>query len=197
MQTSLSKHFKILPGFYILLAASLLILPAPFVLGWFIASLFHEFCHFISLRAFRICIYSVNLGPTGAVIETEGLSPLQELVSAAAGPLGSLFLLIFQRKFPYLAICATVQAIFNLLPLYPLDGGRVLHCCLVLLFSKEKGTGIRNCIETIFICALLCFAVILSIYYRLGIFPMIISFLILLRCGKIKTPCKQTELIVQ
>ena len=124
MQTFTSRRLHIQPEFYILIAASLLILPFRWVLAWFVASAIHELCHYITLRACDVNIYSVTLGISGAVIETEAISPRHEFLSAVAGPLGGLFLLLLRTHIPHVAICALVQSMFNLLPIYPLDGGR-------------------------------------------------------------------------
>ncbi len=71
---------------------------------------------------------SICIGPLGAKIESYGLSGTGELLCILAGPVGSLMLLLVLRVLPTLGLFGLIQGFFNLLPVYPLDGGRAVVC---------------------------------------------------------------------
>lgn len=111
-------------------ALLLLLLPLPWLLAAVTAAVFHELCHAGAVYALGGRIRRVTIGPAGAVMETEIFGQGRELLAALAGPAGSLALVLLGRFLPRLAVCAGIQGLFNLLPLYPLDGGRALRCAL-------------------------------------------------------------------
>jgi len=112
----------------------------------FASVLVHELSHSVVAQSFGIPVPRITLFLFGGVsqIATEAPTPAIEFWIAIVGPLTSLVLAAFfweiepllasvQPAFAlakYLALINLVLAIFNLIPGYPLDGGRVLRAIL-------------------------------------------------------------------
>ncbi len=122
---------RIAGGFWIVGAMWLLLIPLPWVAGCLLAATVHELGHFLAIRGSGGRVRCLELGPTGARIVTDAMDSRQELFCAAAGPLAGSLVILLWRWFPQAAVAAVVQTVFNLLPVYPLDGGRILRniCC--------------------------------------------------------------------
>lgn len=115
----------------------------------FVSVLLHELSHALVARRNNIPIRGITLFIFGGIaeMEQEPPTPRSEVLMAAAGPLCSgvlafLFLLIgnfFTNFLPYAPITGILQycvfintalMIFNLLPGFPLDGGRILRAVI-------------------------------------------------------------------
>lgn len=126
------------------LALALLVLPLQWLAAAVTAAAVHELCHAMAVRLLGGRIYRMALGSRGAVMELGAMPPGWELLAAAAGPAGSFLLLLTARHFPRLALCGLVQGCYNLLPIFPLDGGRVLYRGLELWLPEEKAARITR-----------------------------------------------------
>lgn len=137
------------PSFCIFWAAAILILPLGWIVAVLTAALFHECCHYIVLKLCGLSVFRITIGARGAQIETEPMTPFQELLCAMAGPTGSFLLLSTVRWFPLLAICGGIQGIYNLLPVMPFDGGRIIKSLyqIVKRFWVEAHPRKRPCKE--------------------------------------------------
>ncbi|MBD8500777.1 M50 family metallopeptidase [Paenibacillus arenosi] len=101
----------------------------------------HEAGHVIAAKCFGWSIVDVKLLPFGGVAETEdgALSPSwQEIIVAAAGPLQNVLMIGLSLWFQYMGWWSEAWSTyfieanliiggFNLLPIPPLDGGRILQ----------------------------------------------------------------------
>lgn len=197
MQTLGKCSVTIKPGFCLFAAATLLIIPIEWVFSWFLAAAFHELCHCLTLFLCCIPIHSIDIDLTGAKINTASLTAGKELVCALAGPLGGLSLCLLSSLFPRLALCALIQSVYNLLPLYPFDGGRILSCLFFSIMGHKKGEKWMGLFEMVFMILLVLLALYLAFSLRLGLLPLVFVLFLFLRSGKLKFPCKAGKQIVQ
>lgn len=118
------------PFAFLMGALLLLTLPLPWLAAAGAAAGIHEAGHLLAIRLLGAPTPKIRVGCRGAKIHTCFSDPWREFLCAAAGPAAGLLLLLAARWFPRIAVCGLVQSIYNLLPVYPLDGGRML--CSVL-----------------------------------------------------------------
>jgi Zn-dependent protease/predicted transcriptional regulator len=138
-------------------------------LGLFTGVFLHELSHSLVARKAGIRIESITLLFFGGIasIENREPDPWQEMKMAAAGPFMSLLLAgvsagmvyastllmisaqlagIFEYIFGYLAILNLLLCAFNLLPAFPMDGGRILRGFLATRMPLIRATVIASSI---------------------------------------------------
>lgn len=193
----------VLPPLVFLLAAFLLLMvPIRWLLAAALSSLVHELCHILMIRIFKLRIYSVHIGIDGAKIETEPMTCVQELCCALAGPLGGVCLLLFARWIPRVAICAAFQSLYNLLPIYPSDGGRILCCCAKLLLPDHFAVRLCQTVETVFLFGVATVGIYGTFFLRLGVVPVLVAWIIIFKAAKNKNtlqtgPTQGTIVVIQ
>ena len=159
----------------------LFVLSVVFDLFWlfilyFICLVFHEACHALVANKLGYRIGRINLLFSGALLEAESdeFSFADEIKISIAGPFFNLafaFLLIafwwiYPESYNYtLDVCVINLAIFafNILPFFPLDGGRILLAFLSKKTSREHALKIVKAI-TIVASFLLFVLFIVSIF---------------------------------
>ena len=183
-------------GAYFAIAAAVLILPLWFLLSLIIAGAFHEWCHYLTLRLLGIRVYRISIGPFGASMETEAMEPGRELVCVLAGPLGSLMLVTLFRWLPGIALCGLIQGLCNLLPIYPMDGGRVLRS-LLGVFKISRGDRILHGVEWMVSLGILALGFWMQLRWDLGWGMALAGVVLVLRIIRRKTPCNKGRFGVQ
>jgi Zn-dependent protease len=130
-----------------------------FILILFACVVLHEFGHAFAGKAFGINTPDITLLPIGGVARLERIpeEPLQELVIAAAGPAVTALIALgafigggswsyppnTATSIPDLLFTINVVLLgFNLLPAFPMDGGRVLRALLATRMSYARATQV-------------------------------------------------------
>lgn len=168
---------RVHPGIPILLGAALVLIPIPWLLAWMAAVAAHELSHILAVRLLGYEIRGFQIKGTGMMLQTDVTDPVKTMICAMAGPLGGLALLILRRVWPMAAICGIIHALFNLLPIRPLDGGTIVECGLRLFLKPENAESVLSAIEFTFRTILLFLAVCALAFWGFGAVPL---FLILL-----------------
>ncbi len=132
-------RFFVHPLFIIVAALAIFYAAGYFFLALIIAVLLHELAHLIVAKHFGLTPSRLALTPFGGAVtlQTEFLTMRQRNLIYLAGPAGSLILTLFFGVlvwlFPvafgyleYLVAANFLVGIINILPVYPLDGGKAV-----------------------------------------------------------------------
>lgn len=193
MQTLFPK-LKVLfeTGFFISTAIAALLIPLDWLLAWLTAAAVHELGHCICIHCCHGTIQEVRLSWNGAIIKTD-VPPRYEAVCAFFGPAMGALLILFYRWLPRVAISSFAQTLVNMLPLYPMDGGRVLRGISRRFFSKQLTDRIMW-LSAVFTA--LGVSYVLCRFRMWNLVPLL-GVILLLKGRNIKIPCKPLKLRVQ
>jgi Zn-dependent protease len=150
------------------------------IVALFFCVLLHEFGHSLVAQRLGIEIHSITLLPIGGVSNLESLpdKSADEVKISVAGPLVSVVLALMffgvglllgavpstptdlftgfgsvGQFFFYLGYLNAVLAVFNLLPAFPLDGGRILRGLLATRLGAVRATGVASVVGQVFAAA--------------------------------------------
>lgn len=190
-------RLTVMPGAYLAAALWLLVLP----LGWcgaaVVAAGIHELFHWGSVKLCGGQVLQGILGPGGAVLEAMPMSRGRELLCALAGPLGGIVTILIFHRCPRIVVCAAIQTAWNLLPLFPLDGGRALRCGAALLLPEKAARRVCSAASAAVRGAAAALGIYGTFFAGLGLLPVLLATFLLLRTGLRKTTCKYGESRVQ
>lgn len=157
-----------------------------FLLG----TMVHELGHLLTMVILRIPVYGVSLTIAGAQIRSGPMSNTKEALCALAGPFSNIVLgALVLHTIPQLAIVSFCLAAVNLLPLYPLDGGRILLCVLRTYLSEEKLGRVVKIVNAAVCVLLMISACWAAIYLQAGLWPIFTTLALLWRVGNQENYC--------
>ena len=136
-----------------------------FILALFACVVAHEFGHALMARRFGISTPDITLLPIGGLARLERMpeKPSQEIAVALAGPAVNVVIAVVliyilgaradlvaleeveNPQFGFLARLAAVNiflVVFNMIPAFPMDGGRVLRAVLAIWNTRARATRI-------------------------------------------------------
>ena len=145
------------------------------VLAVFSCVVLHELGHALTAKRFGINTKKITLLPIGGMANLERIpeSPKQELLITIAGPLVNVIIAIFlyymvpvqefvhlnftesfeflmsftwQNFLFYLFIVNVGLVVFNIIPAFPMDGGRILRALLAMKMNRVRATQIASSI---------------------------------------------------
>ena len=162
------------------------LLSVAMVIAVFGCVLLHELGHAFAARGFGIGTRDILLLPIGGVASLERIpeNPLQELWIAIAGPLVNVLIaIVLYFGLQYLPMTAGIAIFvsnlafinlllvaFNMIPAFPMDGGRVLRSFLAMFMNYVSATRIAATVGMY--CAL-----------GLGIYGLFYDFMLVLLAG--------------
>ncbi len=158
-----------------------------FVLVVFVCVILHEMGHSLQARRYGVRVHDIVLLPIGGMARADRIpeSPREEIVVAISGPLVNFTIAgiialarwlggspVFAEDdfFSNLLIVNLVLGIFNLVPAFPMDGGRIFRGLLALWLPYLVATRIA---KNVGLLIALLFVLAGFVYTELAMLPLI------------------------
>jgi Zn-dependent protease/CBS domain-containing protein len=180
---------------YISTSFSSIAFNSVYVLALFVCVVMHEFGHALSARFYGVSTQDITILPIGGVARLDKMpeKPLQEFVVAIAGPAVNVVIalvlgLIVYGSFSFQLGAAEIRAVvadgetpinmlftllisniglvvFNMIPAFPMDGGRVFRALLSIRLGRSRATYIASIFGQVISVGFIIFALLPLLRY--------------------------------
>lgn len=150
--------------------------PAGLFLSFLCSVVLHELGHWLVLKACGFPLQRLQITALGCIMQTPPLPYRIEGICALAGP--AVNLLLFSLGLHWNAGFSLVNltlAVFNLLPLWPLDGGRFLRAVLQDLLAPGPARTIEFVISRVVLGLLWLCAIYGTCVLHMGLGPALLA----------------------
>lgn len=142
-------------------------------------TLLHELAHMLMGMLLRLKPKELKINPFGISIlfETYEKRASKKILIAMSGPLLNIFIAVstcflhIENELKEIIIYSNILlGAFNLIPIYPLDGGRIMKALLKSKYSWQKVDKIVNRTSNIITIALTaCCSILILLYHNIGL----------------------------
>ena len=141
------------------------------ILGIIISILIHEFSHYVFLKLFKVNVKNLELSIIGGILEIndKNISLIKRLLINSSGVISNLIIILLIKitninSLNYLVYYNLFIIIFNLIPIIPLDGFRILNDLLSSIYDDNYTFIIIKKIDSFCLIMMLIILFILKIY---------------------------------
>lgn len=141
--------------------------------------LIHELCHLFAALCLNIKVYSVIVMPFGMTLRLDSSvvrAPKKEAAIALAGPVSNALMLLFgcafygnyapSLNFYLFLVINGAMLILNLIPVPPLDGGRILRAAVIKHAGLIPAAKVMRRVSCVFICIICILGILLLIFFH-------------------------------
>tara|TARA_B100000131_G_scaffold320810_1_gene369889 strand:- start:3233 stop:3877 length:645 start_codon:yes stop_codon:yes gene_type:complete len=153
----------------------------------FVSVFLHELGHSFAAKKFEMETRSITLYPFGgiAMVNMASMTPKSEMIIAIAGPMTNFLIMLLSIPAMLISVpfsieiffLNTIMCFFNMIPAFPMDGGRVLRAALS--FRMDSYTATLYCIRISGLFSLLfLFLGIMFSFMSLAIVGVVLLFML-------------------
>lgn len=191
-RSNVLRALEISPAFIASLCAYYYFDPAKTFVPFLFSVAAHEAGHLLALSLLHVRVHKLRLTFSGAVLVTEPMRYSYEIVAAAAGPaVNAILLAMYAASEPLTAFVNLLLLTYNLLPFYPLDGGRILRALLHILLPADTAERTEKVLSGACCLVLLIGAVYLTCVWHAGLWPILLWALLAVRIAGTVLPSKR------
>lgn len=133
----------------------------------------------LRIMPFGFCIeFKTNVQDYNEKILQSNLLSVKKIIVALAGPIVNIFIMVIATIFHWdnhIIYANLLITLFNLLPIYPLDGGRILKNIFKLLVGNRKANTYMNAVSNLFLIVLtMLSSIVILINKNIAIFAVIL-----------------------